>query len=187
MTFPLPALGFGSSPLSEAWEAAVLVLCRCLCLRRVWALKLWHWLFCSTAKAQRRRCIIKHWPLILGCRLLPTEKKEKYPRFKKKIKITLSHAFGWIYALWDTYQQTFPVLYRWVFFRVSCLRAWWGVGFARGIFLCGMLKETEQILNLKVMFKSEAIRVRSLLCVLSSQKHNKSSGMACNSLLCLNW
>lgn len=90
-------------------------------------------------------------------------KKRNTPALRKNLKITLSHAFGCIYALWDTYQQTFPVLYRWVL-RVSCLGAWWGVGFARGIFfLCGMLKETEQILNLKVMFKSKAIHVKSLL------------------------
>lgn len=78
------------------------------------------------------------------------------------------------------------------FFRVSCLKAWTGVEFARGIFrhLCGRLKEAEQIkhtnflLNFKVMFNSTVSDVRSPACVVVYNSA-KLPGMVRTSLLCL--
>lgn len=99
---------------------------------------------------------------------------------------------GCNHAPWDMHRQTFPVLYRWDIFRVSCLEAWRAGEFARGILtrLCGRLKEEEQIehklstqLKSHVWLQSEP-RQEYAMC-LSLQQYNKLSGMACNSLLWL--
>lgn len=119
------------------------------------------------------------------------EEEEKYPSFLKNVKFTLTHAFGYNYALQDMHQQTFPTLYSRGFFRVSCLKARTSVEFARGIFrhLCGRLKEAEQIkhtnflLNLKVMFNSTVRDVRSPACVVVYHSA-KLPGMVRTSLLC---
>lgn len=99
---------------------------------------------------------------------------------------------GCNHAPWDMHRQTFPVLYRWDIFRVSCLEAWRAGEFARGILtrLCGRLKEEEQIehklstqLKSHVWLQSEP-RQEYAMC-LRLQQYNKLSGMACNSLLWL--
>lgn len=124
MTFPLPALGFSSSPLSKTWVT--------VCPYRSWTLYvslfeasvgpkvvvLAFLLDCKSTVTplHHRKLTTNLWLLLRDKKKERERKRDRNTPLSKNKKFVLTHAFGYNYTPQDIHRQTFPELYRWDLF-----------------------------------------------------------------------